>query len=305
MPEDWIESYIKAGKAVNAAKKLARKIIKPGISLLEIAEKCEEEILNQGCQLSFPANISLNEIAAHYSPPLDDKTRVPEKGLLKIDLGSHYDGYIADSAITINLDNDPNFQEYIEAAQQGLDAAIKIFKPGVKLYELGQVIAEKIIQKGLRPIINLGGHSLKKFILHAGQFIPNYKDASHNYALKEGEAFACEPFSTSGVGRVINGKSSYIFSLDKKITKNMPYELLAIMNKIENLTQGLPFSPRMLDKNAIVPKDKNQRIIDSLVRKRVLKPYPILIEQSGAPVAQVEHTIIIDMDGNSIVTTKE
>ena len=124
MPDEWIESYINAGKAVIAAKKLAGKIIKPGASFLEIANRCEEEIKNQGCELSFPINMSLNEQAAHYSPIIDDPLVVPNKGLLKIDLGSHYNGYIADSAITFNLDNDPKLQNYIDAAQDALDAAI-------------------------------------------------------------------------------------------------------------------------------------------------------------------------------------
>ena len=99
MTDEWIESYLNAGKAVIAAKKLAGNLIKPGASFLEIANRCEDEIINQGCELSFPINMSLNEQAAHYSPGIDDPTVVPNKGLLKIDLGSHYNGYIADSAI--------------------------------------------------------------------------------------------------------------------------------------------------------------------------------------------------------------
>ena len=145
--EDWKQSYILAGKAVAAAKNLARKIIKPGISYLEVADKCEEEILKNGCELSFPINLSLNEIAAHYSPPIADSTLIPEQGLLKIDLGSHYNGYIADSAFTINLDEDPALQKYIDAADEGLEAAIELFKPGVRLYELGEAIADKIMKR--------------------------------------------------------------------------------------------------------------------------------------------------------------
>jgi len=86
MSKDYIQNYIKAGKAVIAAKKLARKIIHPGAFFLEIANKCEAEIIKMGANLSFPINMSLNEIAAHYSPPIDDNTSVPESGLLKIDL---------------------------------------------------------------------------------------------------------------------------------------------------------------------------------------------------------------------------
>ena len=304
MTDEWIESYISAGNAVIAAKKLAEKLIKPGILFLEIANKCEDEIINQGCDLSFPINLSLNEFAAHYSPNIDDPTVVPNQGLLKIDLGSHYNGYIADSAITFNINNDPKLQNYIDAAQEALEAAIEIFRPGTKLYELGEVIENKIHNHGLRPITNLGGHELRRYKLHAGPFIPNKKDLSHKEVLKPGDAYACEPFATSGEGLVSNGKKSYIYRFVKRVKKNLPYEEINYMKKIEDLTKNLPFSPRLLEKHNIIPKNKIQRIIDTFKRKKILDHYPILIEITCAPVAQQEHTIILDMDGNPIITTK-
>jgi len=305
MNEEVIQSYIKAGKAVASAKRLARLIVKPGSSFLDIGNLCEDEIIEQGCKLAFPINMSLNEIAAHYSPPIDDKTIIPEKGLLKIDLGAHYNGYIADSAITINIDEDPKLQNFIEAADEGLEAAIEIFKPGTKLYQLGEAIELKIKAHGLNPIYNLGGHELKQFNLHAGPFIPNFKDTRHNNVLKPGDAYACEPFSTSGVGRVKNGNSSYIYRFVKKVKKNMPYEELGYMNKIEKATAHLPFSPRLLEKHNLIPKKKIERIINAFIRKGILDHYPILVERTGQPVAQQEHTIVIDRDGKTIVTTRE
>jgi len=305
MSEENIQDYIKAGRAVAMAKKLARKIVKPGASFLAIGNQCEEEILNNDCELAFPINMSMNEIAAHYSPPIADKTIIPEKGLLKIDLGAHFNGYIADSAFTINLDEDPKLQNYIDAADEGLEAAIAIFKPGIKLFELGEVIAEKIVSRGLRPITNLGGHELKQHNLHAGPFIPNYKEKMHNQVLKPGDAYACEPFATSGVGKVQNGTRAYIFRFVKKIKKNIPYEQQIYMNKIEKQFKNLPFSPRWIEKYNLVPASKIQRTIDSFLRKKILDQYPLLIERTGEPVAQQEHTIVIDMAGNPIVTTRE
>jgi methionyl aminopeptidase len=305
MKPNNIQDYIKAGKGVIAAKKLAKNLIKPGISFLEIANKCEDIIIKNDCKLSFPINISLDEIAAHYSPPIDDLTEVPEKGLLKIDIGSHYNGYIADSAFTINLDEDPKLQNYIEAAKEALEAAIEIFNPGVKLYELGEVIAQKIIERGLRPITNLGGHELKQYNLHAGPFIPNYKDKMHNQILKPGDAYACEPFATSGVGSVENGKNAYIFRFIRKVRKNISYEYLGYMNSIEKNFQYLPFSPRWIDNSQLIPKNRIQRTLEFFLGKKIIDKYPILLEKTREPVAQEEHTIVIDMDGKKIVTTRE
>ncbi|MHA2037296.1 MAG: type II methionyl aminopeptidase [Promethearchaeota archaeon] len=305
MSESYIQDYIKAGKGVIAAKKIAKRIIKPGTLFLDVANKCEAEIINNGCELSFPINLSLNEIAAHYSPPIDDSTVIPEKGLLKIDIGAHHNGYIADSAFTINLDEDPSLQNYVDGAKEALDAAIELFNPGVKLYELGEVIAQKIIDRGLRPITNLGGHELKQFNLHAGPFIPNYKERLHNQVLKPGDAYACEPFATSGVGKVENGTISYIFRFVKKIKKNMSYEQQGYMNKIQRNFRNLPFSPRWIINNNLIPEEKILRTIESFLGRKILDKYPILIERAKEPVAQEEHTIILDLDGNKIVTTQE
>ena len=305
MSDNYIQDYIKAGEAVIQAKKLAKKLVTPGASFLEIANKCEQAIIDYGAELSFPINMSLNEVAAHYSPPIDDKTIVPEKGLLKIDVGSHFNGYIADSAFTINIDQDPKLQNYVDAAIEALDAAIEKFHPGTKLYELGEAIAEKILGYGLRPITNLGGHELKQYNLHAGPFIPNYKETAHNQVLQAGDAYACEPFVTSGIGRVENGKYAYIYRFVKKVTKNMPYEQQGYMNKIQRNFNQLPFSPRWIENRNLFPKSKIQRTIDAFMRKRILDKYPILIERSNEPVAQYEHTLVIDMDGKTIVTTRE
>ena len=305
MSQDYIQDYIKAGKAVIAAKKEVRKLIQPGILLKLIADQGEAEIIKNGCELSFPINISLNEVAAHFSPQIDDQSTIPERGLIKIDIGAHYNGYIADSAFTVNIDENPKFQNYIEAAHEALEAAIEIFNPEIKLYELGNVIEQKIKSRGLRPITNLGGHELKQFNLHAGPFIPNHRDVIHNQILKPGDAYACEPFATSGIGKVENGRQSYIYRFLKKVKKNIPYEQLNYMNKIEENFKHLPFSPRWIEQKRIIPKDKIKRIINLFVGKKILDKYPILIERSREPVSQEEHTIVLDLSGKKIVTTKE
>ncbi len=305
MSDNYIQDYIKAGKAVIAARKLVREIVKSGASFLEISNRCEAEILKNGCELAFPVNLCLDNIAAHFSSPIDDQTCVPEKGLLKIDIGAHFNGYIADSAFTINIDEDPKLQNYVDAAKEALEAAIELFNPGTKLYEIGEVIAQKIMNRGLRPITNLGGHELKQFNLHAGPFIPNYKEKIHNQVIKKGDAYACEPFATSGVGKVENGKIAYIFRFVKKVKKNLPYEQLSYMNKIEKNFKYLPFSPRWIQNNNLIPKNIIKRTIESFIGKKILEKYPILVEKSREPVAQEEHTIIFDLDGKRIVTTRK
>src|SRR3989338_8494418 len=97
------EKIILAGKIAYEVKEYAKTIIKKQIPLLEIAEKIENKIIELGGKPAFPVNTSINEIAAHYTPSADDKSTA--EGLLKIDLGVHIDGWIADTAISFDLEN--------------------------------------------------------------------------------------------------------------------------------------------------------------------------------------------------------
>jgi len=68
--EDWINAGKIAGECLNYGCDIA----KPGITLLELAEKIEGRIKELGAKPAFPVNLSLNSMAAHYTPSADDKT---------------------------------------------------------------------------------------------------------------------------------------------------------------------------------------------------------------------------------------
>jgi len=81
--------------------------------LLEIAEKIENKIIELGGKMAFPTNLSINNIAAHYTPSYDDKSLA--HGLLKIDLGVHIDGWIADTAFSMDLEDSEENKKLIQS----------------------------------------------------------------------------------------------------------------------------------------------------------------------------------------------
>ena len=84
------DKILKAGRIAAEVVSYARKIIKPGMPLLDIAEQVDAEIFRKGCKPAFPVCLSINEMAAHYAPLINDKTLA--SGLLKVDLGVAIDG---------------------------------------------------------------------------------------------------------------------------------------------------------------------------------------------------------------------
>ena len=93
------EKIIKAGKIASEVKSWIKPQIKKDMLLIEIAEKIEGKIFELGGKPAFPVNLSIDNIAAHYTPGHDDETLA--RGLLKIDFGVHVDGWTSDNAFSL------------------------------------------------------------------------------------------------------------------------------------------------------------------------------------------------------------
>ena len=295
MSEKEIEKWVAAGKIAAEVLSFAKKLVKPDISLLEVSEQVEKRINALGAKSAFPINLSINEIAAHSSPAYNDTDKA--QGLLKIDLGVNVDGYISDTALTVDLTPDKKYKKLIEASEQALHNAIKIIKPGVTLGEIGKVIQKTINDKGFAPIVNLSGHELKQWNLHAGLTVPNYANDS-DIILKEGMVLAIEPFATTGQGVVQDGKPSGIYKFEARHnTRDM--ESRKILEFIEQEYHELPFSARWLVKKFGARALISLRLLE---QANALHHFKQLIEKTKAPVSQAEHTILVTKDGCEVLT---
>jgi len=305
MEDEIIESYLKAGKAVAKAHKLAKLVTRPGSKFLDIATLCEGEILKQGCELGFPINISLDSIAAHYSPEIEDSTVCPDHGLLKIDCGAALNGYIADAAVTINLGKDKGvYEDLVNASEVGLAAAIKTAGSGVSVSDIGKEIHKAISKYNVKPVKNLGGHGLGKYDIHGPPFIPNVSDSRDNFQLEVDKAYAIEPFTTNGYGAIQQGQVINIFQFaSMKKAKKLSYEKLNLAKKFKAKFNTLPFSPRNVD--FIEGTEKINKTIDDFRKRGILIGYPIFEEIGRGLVAQTEHSILVLKDGVHVYTVED
>lgn len=289
------EKIIQAGKIASQVREYAKKIVKKDVPLFEIAEKIEAKIIELGGKPAFPVNLSMNEIAAHYTPSYEDKTLA--HGLLKIDFGVHIDGWIADTAFSVDLENSEENKKLIEASEQALIECIKKVKEGIEIREIGKVIQKNIESKNFSPIVNLSGHEMKQYELHAGANIPNFDDKKNN-VFKKG-VYAIEPFATKGSGKVYDSKDSGIYMIIDDKTPRSPIAR-KILNFIAEEYQTLPFCSRWVVKKFGAP---SLFALKQLEENGNLKHFPTLLESSSNKVSQAEHTILIDKN-EVIVTTK-
>jgi len=293
-----IEDYVKAGKIAGEVRENVRQKDWIGSTLAEICEYVESEIIKRGAKCAFPVNTSLNEVAAHYTAEPNDPKTVSDSDLIKIDLGAQINGYIADTAVTVNYD--PQYDSLVQAAENALQAAMSMIKVGVKSKDVGRKIQNTIMDMGLKPIANLSGHSLDQYTIHAGKTVPNMWTIG-SFSFSENEAFACEPFVTTknALGFVRNGKIKNIFALaSRKMTKDDEADKL--LEYIWNNFNMLPFALRWIVKEW--EEKEARRLLDFLIKKKVVKAYAILVEANGKTVAQAEHTFIPTQTGVTITT---
>jgi methionyl aminopeptidase len=291
MNDEIFEQYRTAGRIAAAILKEGARGIQVGGSYLELVETIEFRVREEGAELAFPLNVSLNEDAAHDTASAGD-TRVFSKGdVVKLDLGVQIDGYIADTATTVDLGNNTLL---VQASEAALEAAIRAVRPGATAGDLGTAVQGEIESRGYRPIANLTGHGLDRYVLHRSPTIPNIRNLS-GPALQEGMVFAIEPFATTGSGRVGEKTRKEIYSQISHKPVRIP-AARTILDTVKD-RHSLPFARRWL-------ADRKMDIaLPTLVRSGILHAYPVLADIPGALVSQHEHTVIVTSDG-CIVTTR-
>lgn len=285
-----LEKYRQAGKILREVRESAVPRVKKGASLLEVANAIEADIAARGGRPAFPVNISMDSKAAHDTPEPDDK-RVFEDNIVKLDIGVHVDGYIADTAVTVDLSGHPDL---VRASERALEEAIKVVRAGAFTGEIGEVVEKTIDDLGFKPIYNLTGHGLQRYVQHAPPSIPN-KRIGQGTMLEAGQVIAIEPFATDGIGLVVEGGMADIFSLIAVRPVRMPAE--REMLEAIKAYQGLPFARRWLSGMKRVDST-----LASLMRSGIVHAYPVLVEERGGLVSQAEHTLIVTEDGCEVTT---
>ncbi|MHC1604505.1 MAG: type II methionyl aminopeptidase [Candidatus Methanofastidiosia archaeon] len=293
---DERECYLKAGDIIRRLKEESRELIKDGGKYLDVAEFIERKIIEYGAKPAFPVNISVNNISAHYTPTIDDIRCFSKGDYVKIDLGAHVEGYIADSAFTVKVEE--NDDDLIKASQEALDAAIEMVRPGVKTNEIGKAIEDVIRSHDFKPIENLTGHGLVQYGQHAPPSIPNF-DTGSGIALKEGDVIAIEPFVTDGRGKVVDDDMYLIFKYvtDRPMRLSLARKMFAIIKKNYST---LPFAQRWLSK--MFTRRKTEFALKYLVRSSSIYGFSVLKEIDGGNVSQSEHSLFVTSDGGEVFT---
>ncbi|MEC8512846.1 MAG: type II methionyl aminopeptidase [Planctomycetota bacterium] len=296
MDAEGLEKTRAAGKIAARCREWAREAIQPGVKLRTILETIESMIREEGAAPAFPAQTSRNECAAHYCSSPDDETVYEEGDVVKVDMGVHVDGWIADTACTVDLSGDGRNADLIQASADALAAAISLVEPGRPVSEIGTAVERTITKAGFEPVRNLTGHGLDRWKVHCAPQIPSYGERGGG-RLAEGMVVAIEPFACNGRGFIHEAGRAEVFMLVRppRKAKGVDKEVLRAMQS----WRGLPIARRYFDD---LDRDAVEDTISKLARQGVLVRYPPLVEQPGVLVAQTEHTLFLGPNGVEVIT---
>ena len=294
--EHALDCTRRAGRIASQCREWAREAIQPGVLLRDVLEGIEARIRAAGAQPAFPAQTSRNAIAAHYCSAPDDETRYEEGDCVKVDLGVHVDGYIADTACTVDLSADARWEQLILASREALEAAIATIEPGLPVGEVGAVVERAILARGFEPVRNLTGHGLARWKVHTPPQIPSYAERGGG-TFQAGQVVAVEPFACTGRGYIRERGRAEVFMMQGPPlrAKGLDKEVLRAIQS----WRGLPIARRYFRE---FDPERVEETISKLARQGVLHRYPPLVEEPDVMVAQSEHSLYIGPDGVEILT---
>lgn len=286
MEEEVLGKYRKAHEISDEVLDFSRSLVKPGAKLIEVAEKIEKKIVELGAKPSWPVNLSINELAAHVTPGINEVSVFREGDLVKVDIGCQIDGYISDRAFTVFVGRKTH--PIIEVSEKATKAALDALKPGVKVSEISAIIEGIVVSGGFNPIRNLAGHSMAQNSQHEPPSIPNSRTNDQTEIL-EGTPIAIEVFTTDGGGWVKESSPTTIYKFLQDRPVRLP-EARKILEMSKKDFDMLPFATRWL--KGISPM-KLEMALRQLVEAEALESYPPLKEESDGLVAVYEDTKIV------------
>lgn len=309
--QEYYNDLRRAAEVHRQVRKYAQSKIKPGMRMIDIVEMIEnanralveEDGIKAG--IAFPTGCSLNHVAAHYTPNAGDETVLKYDDIMKIDIGTHVNGHIIDSAFTVTFD--PKYDELKKAVREATNCGIREAGIDVRLGDIGAAIQEVMesheVDMGngklvpVKCIRNLNGHDIGQHRIHAGKMVPIVK-SNDQTRMEEGDQFAIETFGSTGKGYVNEEGECSHYMLNYEALPYIPRMIgqlrspraKALAHSIQKNFSTLAWCRRYLDR---IGETKYLLALKQLCEAQIVDPHPPLADVKGSWTAQYEHTLIL------------
>ena len=202
-PEE-IDRMRKAGSIVARTIERLQVAVAPGMTTAHLDALAEQQIRAAGAVPSFkgyrgfPGTIctSLNEQVVHGIP---GKRTIKEGDILKLDVGAVWEGYHADSAISMFVGEPPSdiAEKLVRVTEESLEAGISVLQPGARLSDVGHAVQQVVEGAGFSCVREYAGHGVGR-ALHEDPQVPNYGEPGRGPLVRTGLVVAIEPMVNVG-----------------------------------------------------------------------------------------------------------
>jgi methionyl aminopeptidase len=202
-----IEIMRRSGKITSKTLAALIAAAKPGVTTGRLNQLADESIRSMGGVPTFigyhgyPSAIcaSVNDEVVHGMP--GDRVLL-EGDLLSIDIGTTFEGYVSDSAVTVAIGSvSEAAQRLMRVTQECLMLGIEQMQPGNRLGDIGHAIQQHAEASGYGVVRALVGHGVGRK-MHEDPQVPNYGTPGQGTVLRTGLVLAIEPMITEGTWEV-------------------------------------------------------------------------------------------------------
>jgi methionyl aminopeptidase len=202
---DEVDRMRAAGRIVAATIDTVLGAVRPGVSTADLDRVAEDFIRERDATPSFkgyrgfPASIcaSLNDEVVHGIP--STKRILKEGDVLSLDFGAVWEGYHADSAVTVFVGEPPSAEaeKLVRVTEDALEAGISQIRPGGRLSDISHAVQQVVEGAGFSVVREYVGHGIGRS-LHEDPQIPNFGLPGRGPELRPGLMVAVEPMVTMG-----------------------------------------------------------------------------------------------------------
>ena len=199
-----IDLMRQAGKITAGARTIARQMIEPGVTTLQIDKEVHRFIKKSGAVPSFlgyggfPASacISVNNVVIHGIP---SKKQILKSGdIVSVDVGAFIGGFHGDNAYTYACgDISKEARALLDATKESLYEGIKQAKAGNRIGDIGNAVQSYAEARSYSVVRDFVGHGVGAK-LHEDPSVPNYGTPGRGVRLMPGMTIAIEPMITAG-----------------------------------------------------------------------------------------------------------
>uniref|UniRef100_A0AC35TL36 Peptidase_M24 domain-containing protein n=1 Tax=Rhabditophanes sp. KR3021 TaxID=114890 RepID=A0AC35TL36_9BILA len=306
--------YRSAATIANDALKTVIKATVEGASVRDLCKLGDDFIVGECSKIfkgtkfskgiSMPTCVSVNNCACHFSPLLEDPDVILKSDdVVKIDLGAHFDGYIATAAHTTVVGASAGKKvtgrvgDALVAANKCIEAGMRMIKSNgtYNTSDINRVFTKITESYGVNMVENMVSHQLIHNEIHGGKAIVQNPGADHRdkidkFTFDSYDVFALDVLLTTGPGVLKTGETRT--TVFKKSTDKF-YSLKLKTARAVYSEASTKFGTMPFVLSALENQSKAKIGITECIKHGVMEPYHVMWEKDGEFVVQLKATVII------------